>query len=337
MRSKSLKAVLVIAVAFAARSAAADEATLMFATTNAGTVNVNAQFLHPWAERISADGKGIIKIDVRDGTAIANFVNYYDRVMSDVVQISWGLQSTVAGKFPRSDVATLPFMARNAAEGSTALWRLYQSGILAAEYGDIHPLILVALTPAGIHMSHPLKSLDNLNGAKLIAASKVNSDTIALLGGAPSSIPLSEMYEAIQRGTVDGAVVAWTSFNPFKLAEVTSYHVDTTLGTSVGMVFMTKKAYDALSPAARKVLDAHSGEADSRAFGAWWDGERKSGKEVTLARGDKRTVIELTPQQTAAWKAKIAPLSVDWAKTAPEGDKMLAAFRAELAKLQASN
>ena len=32
--------------------------------------------------------------------------------------------------------------------------------------------MIIALTPSGIHMSHPLKSLDNLGGAKLVVASK---------------------------------------------------------------------------------------------------------------------------------------------------------------------
>ena len=329
-------AIIALFVAFSASFASADETTLMFATTNIGTANYNAQFLHPWAEAINRDGAGVLKIDVRDGTAIATNANYYDRVMSNVVQISWGLQSTVAGKFPRSDVGSLPFMANSSEEGSVAFWRLYKSGMIDIEYTEIHPLVLVALTPAGIHMSHPLKSLDNLGGAKLIIASKVNSDAITLLGGTPLSIPLSEMYEAIQRGTADGAAVAWTSFNPFKLAEVTSYHVEARLGTSVGMVFMTKAVYDALPPAARKVLDAHTGEAPSRQFGAFWDAERKNGKDVTLARGDKRTVVDLTSEQTAAWQKKLAPLADDWVKATPDGAKVLAAYRAEVAKLQAN-
>lgn len=338
MRSKIVTAVLILgAFASWANLSRADEASLMFATTNIGTTNYNVQFMHPWAERINADGKGVLKIDVRDGTAIANFSNYYDRVMNDVVQISWGLQNTVAGKFPRSDVASLPFMARSSEEGSAALWRLYATGLLDAEYADIHPLVLVALTPAGLHLSHPLKSLDNLGGTKLIVASKVNGDAIALLGGTPLSIPLNEMYELIQRGIADGAAVAWTSFNPFKLAEVTAYHVEARLGTSVGMIFMTKKTYEALSPQARKILDAHSGEAESRAFGSFWDGERKNGKDVTLARGDKRVVVELTPQQTEAWRQKLAPLNEGWVKVTPDGAKILDAYRAQLAKLQAAN
>ena len=329
-------AVLVLAAAalLACSAARADEQSLMFATTNIGTTNINTLFMHPWAQAINDEGKGVIAIDVRDGTVIANNANYYDRVMSGVVQISWGLQSTVAGKFPRSDVATLPFMARSSEEGSVALWRLYASGALDEEYGDLHPMILAALTPAGIHMAHPLKSLDNLGGAKLIVASKVNGDAIGLLGGAPLSIPLNEMYESIQRGIADGASVAWTSFNPFKLAEVTNYHVEVRLATSVGMIFMTKKTYDALSPAARAILDRHSGEAQSRLFGRYWDNERRSGKEVTLARGDKRTVVELTPEQATAWRQKLEPLTDDWARATPDGYKILDAYKAQLAKLQ---
>jgi TRAP-type C4-dicarboxylate transport system substrate-binding protein len=335
MRASYGPAILaVLASAVSVPIAAAEETTLVFATAAAGDTHPNTQFLHPWAERINDAGKAVLKIDVRDGVAIATTANYYDRVMADVVQISWGLQSTVAGKFPRSDVATLPFMARSSEEGSVAFWRLYKSGILAAEYAGLHPLVLVALTAAGIHMSHRLQSLDDLGGAKLIIASKVNSDAITFLGGAPSSIPLTDMYEAIQRRAVDGAAVAWTSFNPFKLAEVTSYHVEVRLGTSVGMVFMTQPTYDKLSPEARKILDAYTGEAPSREFGAFWDAERKSGKEATLARAGQQTVVELSPKQADSWRQKMTPLADAWVKNTADGAKVLAAYRAELAKVQ---
>jgi TRAP-type transport system periplasmic protein len=316
------------------RDAAADETTWIFATANPAESHPNALFMHPWAQAINADGRGVLSIDIRDGSAIANATNAYDRVLDDVIQIGWILQNDVAGKFPRSDVATLPFMARSSAEGSTALWRMYQSGLLDAEYNTIHPLLLVALTPAGIHLARPLKSLDNLGGAKLIVASKVNADAINLLGGSPLSIPLFEMYAAIQRGTADGAAVSWTSFNPFKLAEVTSYHVDTSLGTSVAMIFMSKKKYASLSPEVKKLLAAHTGEAASRAFGAWWDYERKDGRDQTIARGDKRTIVQLTDVQTAAWRDKMKPIEAAWVARTPDGQKIIGAYRDELLKLQ---
>jgi TRAP-type C4-dicarboxylate transport system substrate-binding protein len=81
-----------LAVLLAAGIAHAEERVLMFATTNAPSTRLNIQFLHPWAEAINQDGKGVIQFDVRDGTAIASVANYYDRVTTGVVQVSWPAQ-----------------------------------------------------------------------------------------------------------------------------------------------------------------------------------------------------------------------------------------------------
>ena len=45
-----------------------------------------------------------------------------------------------------------------------------------------------------------------------------------------------------------------------------SYHYEMRLGASTGVVFMTKKRYDALSPAANKILDENSGEVEEAAL-----------------------------------------------------------------------
>src|SRR5690348_17277639 len=81
-------------------SAKAQETTLLFATSNAPQAHLVVRVLHPWAERINAQGKGVVRIDVRDGPTIANHLNYYQRVLDDVIQIGWGLPAYVAGKFP---------------------------------------------------------------------------------------------------------------------------------------------------------------------------------------------------------------------------------------------
>ena len=72
----------------------------------------------------------------------------------------------------------------------------------------------------------------------------------------------------------------WTVFQPFKMAEVTTYHVEAQLSGSTGMVFMSKKKWDTLSPAVKKVLESNSGEAQSRAFGAFWDRINEEGERA---------------------------------------------------------
>jgi TRAP-type C4-dicarboxylate transport system substrate-binding protein len=322
------------AVAGVAGSAAAQEVALTFATTNPPQVHLNQRVHHPWAARINEQGKGVVRIDVRDGPAIANHLNFYQRVLDDVVQIAWGLPAYVAGKFPLVDAAALPFIADKSEEASVAFWRLYKSGMLDHEFNEIVALHLIVFPQVGVHLAKPPRTLDNLSGLKLGAGSKISSQIALRLGATPISLPLTDYYEGIQRGTIDGSMSQWTQFQPFKLAEVTTYHVEASLGGAVGMTFMARKKWDALPAAARKVIDDNSGEKQSRLFGAFWDAVNGEGRKMVEGVA-KHRIVALTPAQDAAWRRAGEAVAAEWVKTTPGGEKILAAYKAELAKVKA--
>jgi TRAP-type C4-dicarboxylate transport system substrate-binding protein len=326
-----------LSIAAAAPAAQSEEINLLFGTTLPAQVHLNVRVLHPWADRINEQGKGIIHIDVRDGEAIANLSNFYSRVQDDVIQISWGLQSSIGGKFPRTLVGSLPFEVDKAENGSVALWRIYTGGLLDAEYDTVHPLYMITFPPSGIHYAKSPKTLENLNGLKLATGSKVGADTIERLGGTPLSMVTSDYYTAVQRGMVNSVLVQWTAFQPFKLQDVTFYHLETKLGGATGMVFLAKKRYEALPAAARKILDDNSGEAESRVYGKFWDDVDNEGRDMVKALGDKHQIVPLPPAIEVKWRAAVAPVIDDWVKTTPDGAKVLAAFRGEIAKVKAGN
>jgi TRAP-type transport system periplasmic protein len=313
----------------------AQETSLIFAAATPATAEVNLEFMKPWAERVNAQGKGVLRIDYREGLALANTVNSYDRVLSDAVQISFMLPAYVAGKFPRSQVVTLPFVApENGEEGSVALWRLYADGTLAAEYDQIHPLMIAQISQGSIHLIKPLASPMELNGLKLMVTSRTLSDTISRLGGAPLSLPIDQLYESVSRRLVDGAVTGWPTFQPFKMIEITTYHIDKGLGSSVGVIFMTKAKYNALPVAARQILDTNSGEAASRAYGRFWNDMANRARELIKKTPGQR-LVPLDAAQTAQWREKSAPVIADWAKSIPDGRKLLDRFTLMLAAIHA--
>jgi TRAP-type C4-dicarboxylate transport system substrate-binding protein len=319
-----------------AMPARAQETKLLFAdVVPPGTV-IDAKVVGPWAQKVNEQGKGVLSIDVRPGPAMASFENVYDRVMSDVVQIGWEIQAAVGGKFPRSNVVALPLITDDSVASSVAFWRLYKSGALAAEYDQVVPIMLVTLPPSAFHFAKPLKSLDSFAGEKLIVPNKVAGDALTALGGAPLSLPLTDMYPAIQRGTADGTMIAWVAFNPWKLFEVTSYHVDTAFGGAAGMIFMSKAKYDALPPAARKIIADNSGEAQSRAFGQTMADEDHAQRAAVMAM-PKQTFVTPTAAQLAGWQQKITPVIDQWTKVVPDGDKVLTQFKTELANIKAGH
>jgi TRAP-type transport system periplasmic protein len=326
---------LVASLAFGAAPASSQEINLIFATTNAPNAHLNVRAHHPWAARINEQGKGVVRIDVRDGPTMANHLNYYQRVMDDVVQIAWGLPLYVAGKFVLTNVTGLPFLVEKAEDASVALWRVYQSGLLDAEYNEIVPLHLIAFPQVGVHLAKTPRNLDSLAGLKLAVGNKTGGDILTRLGGTPISLSVTDYYEAIQRGTVDGSMSQWTQFQPFKLGEVTTYHVDTTLGSAAGMVFMSKKKWATLPEPVRKILMDNSGEKQSRLFGAFWDTVNEEGRAMVRASGAKHTIVNLTPEQQANWRAKVQPVIEEWVAATPGSPKVLDAFKSEIVKAKA--
>jgi TRAP-type C4-dicarboxylate transport system substrate-binding protein len=297
--------------------ASADELKLLFADVVPPGSIIDAKVVQPWAQKVNEQGKGVLSIDVRPG-ALATFENVYDRVLTDVVQIGWEIQAAVGGKFPRSNVVALPLVTDDSVASSVAFWRLYQQGLMNAEYDQVVPLMLVTLPPAPFHFNKPLKSLDTMAGEKLIVPNKVAGDALQALGGSPLSVPLTDMYPAIQ------------------LYEVTNYHVDVAFGGAAGMIFMSRAKYNTLPPAAKKIIDDNSGVALSRHFGQVMVDEDKAQREAVM-KMPKQTFVTPSAEQLAAWKTKIQPSITAWTKTASGADTVLAKFKEEVANVQAGH
>ena len=332
--SRRIGAAIVAAglVAFSA-VAQAEETSLIFAPGDPAGTRIEREFIEPWTARINAAGAGVLKIDKRDGTAIVNKNNAYDRVMNDVVQMGFILFSYVAGKIDAGNVAGLPFVDK-AADGSVALWRLYASGELNAQFNEAIPLVLFSVSQSQLHMAKPLSDPLDWHGTKLIAPTKVLADIVQLFGGSPLSLGSADVYQAIQRGTASGAVTSWPAFDTYKLQEVTTWHVDQPLGTAAGMIFMARAKYNALPAAARKVLDENSGEASSREFGAWWDRENARGRDAVAALPGQKVVI-LSPADRARWEKMVQPAVDQWAKSVPNGAEIVARYETLLAQVEA--
>lgn len=326
-------AILIAALSVAAvglEPAAAQEVKLIFATVNPAGSVINDQSFVPWAARINAQGQGVVQVDIREGSTLANYGNVYNRVLDDVIQIGRGLPDVIAGRFPLSGVAGLPFLTNSAEVGSVAMWRLYKSGVLDKEYADIMPLMMVMLSQSGFHLKVEPKKGADLGGLKLFAGSRLDGDKIARLGAAPLSLQLGDMYEGLQRGTIDGAFIGWTGVERFKLAEVTSYDIDEPLGSAAAFVFMSRKKFESLSPVAQKLLLDNSGEPASRQIGQVIDRDVAHERD-TVKAGGKHTFIALTDAQRRGWRAKLEPIVDQWEANSPENKAVLTKFRALVA------
>jgi len=336
MKTAIAKAALcVIALATTSVPATAEEVTLIFAPSIPPQQTPGPQILKPWAEQINAAGKGVVQLDLREGTAVSSAPNFFDRVQNDVVNVAWGVTGGI-GKFLQSDVARIPYVGEKAEHASVAMWRLYKSGLLDNEYRDTRPLEFGAYAPASIHLSRAPKSIEDLAGLRLIANSKIAAEAIAMFGATPTTILLPDAYSALQRHTVEGIVTGYPGIPPYKLQEVVNTHVSANLGGGMSFLIMAKKKFDSLPAAAQKLLDENSGEALSRKHGAFNDADELRAKNMLKALPDQ-TVIDPTPAQHEIFRKRLAPLADAWAKSIPGAVPVLAKYRELLAQVEKGN
>jgi TRAP-type C4-dicarboxylate transport system substrate-binding protein len=225
-----------------------------------------------------------------------------------------------------SEVPTLPFLYDDPVPASVAYWRLYKSGALGDELKDFHPLWLMVSGNSAIHFIAKPQSLDDLGGAKVnIVGGQVSVAAITQLGGRAMSIPTVDTYQALQRHMVDSVLIGWTAFGPYKLAEVTSYHVMMPIGNSAFMMFMNKAKYDKLPAGVRKVLDDNGGEAESRNFAKYF--QDASNDFIQDARNSKsHEVVTLTAAQKESWRKRVEPIAEKWLEERPGSAKVRDAY-----------
>jgi len=287
---------------------------------------LHAGVFEPWAKAVEKDSGGTLKIQLFYGGTLGNFGVNYDRVVDGVADIGFILTSMAGGKLKREDVASLPFETKNSIEAAVALWNLFENGVTAADFNQIKPLGIWVFPNAALHTKDSVKTLDDVKGKKIVASNLITAKIVTALGGTPVTLGPHEAYQAISRGTAEGAIMPFTGMAVFKLNEVTKHHLDESLGQSSALLFMNKQKYASLPAKAKAAIDKNSYLTLSRKLG-----EKTTAEWLRTRNIVKNSVTELSPTEEKKWREALAPIAKEWAANTPDGDKVLAAFRAEVA------
>jgi len=330
---------IILAVGFVAAlltstSALADPVQIKFAYPSAPNNALFAQGAQGWANDVNKAAAGTIEVKVFPGGVLGDNSNMYDRITSGVTDIGLAVFGPLSSVFPKTNVGTLPFETKNHREDALALWRLYEKGVISDEFTKVKPLGFIVFPPLVIHAKKPIHALADMKGLKISVEGRVLSNLMPRLGATPISLQPGELYPSLQRGLVEAVAQGWPSVPTFHLDEVTNFHLEVPLGNNTGYVFMNKDAYAKLPARGREAIDKLSGEAYVERLAKADDAMEASGRDMTKAMPGQ-TIVSLAPEEEARWKALVGPVTEEWVKATPDGAKVLAAFRSEVAAIPA--
>jgi TRAP-type C4-dicarboxylate transport system substrate-binding protein len=298
------------------------------------------EVLIPWLEQVNRDSQGTVHITYYCGGVLGNAGNMYDSVLTGSADIGWALLGSLPGKFVKSSVVELPFGYDTGEIGATALWRLYAKGLIASDFDQVKLFGLTAWPGAEVQTkSKKVTTLEEMKGLKLRAQGKWQAATVSAFGATPVSVPVDEVYQALDRGVIDGTWSSLVLTGQFRVDEIAHYFLEAPLNGGGGMLIMKKEAFDALPAEAKAAMEKNAGEIMSRALGKSNDGEvvRVRTQLAALAKQGKIDApYMLSPEESARWKKAAEPVADAWAKAVPNGPAILARFREETAKLAAA-
>ena len=286
---------------------------------------------------VEKESNGNLTIAV-DTAAIGAPPGQYDLVKNGVRDTVWFVPGYTPGRFALFQVAELPFICPNATTCAPALWELYtKHKLVDREFTDTRLVVAFAHGPGALHSKNPIRTIEELKNKKI----RVGGSGVPIakhLGATVVSMPATDAYEAIQRGTADGVFFPWEAMISFRLNEMAVYHLEIPGGmyaSSFG-ININPKALDGLNAANRAALSKAGGLEGSKHFGKYWDLADKVSRDDAIAK--KNTIETLSASELPKWKKALEPVRQEWLDMAKskglDGAMLLKDFEATVKKYQ---
>ena len=270
----------------------------------------HAKVMAPWAEKIEKLTDGRVKVTIFPGGALGKPPHQYDNAVKGITDIAFGLQSYTPGRFPLTSSLRLPFMVKSGEQGANVLWRMYEK-YLHDEYKDVKVLWLFMHGPGQLHTTKKqIQTLDDLKGLKIRSPGPIMSKVFKQFGSVPVHMPITQVYTALERKTVDGVAVPWETMPPFRFYEQCKFSTVADIYSMTFFVVMNKKKYESLPADIKKIIDDNSGLKMSIEAGKVYDLGDIPGKKLFEKKGG--TVYQLPAAERAKWVKAAVPVKKAW-------------------------
>ncbi|MHB1199235.1 MAG: TRAP transporter substrate-binding protein [Polaromonas sp.] len=331
MKRLFIKSILAAAALAAVGVASAQEKTIKFATQNPKGHPI-VMGMEKFAELVAAKSGGKIKVNTFPGGVLGSDqanVSALQGGTLEMVSMNSGILASVSKEFAIYD---FPFLFANANEadaivdgsfGKKLHNQLEAKGIVGLAYYELGFRNIT-------NSKRPIAKVEDIEGLKLrVIPNPINVDWVKALGANPTPLPFPEVYAALEQKAIDGQENPITVINSNKLYEVQKYLTITNHQYNPQSVLISKKFWDTLSEAEKKIV------SDAAQESAVYQRQQARGQvDAALANLKKNgmTVTELSAAEVSKFREKMKPVIAKY--SANVGEATVAEVNAELAKLR---
>ena len=266
------------ALTFSPVPASAAPITLKFAHQNPPKGRTTVKVLDAFIKQMEAATRGKVKIVSYPAQSLIRAKEMITGIENGIADIGWTILGYYSGRFPLTTVTALPFITLNNAEKNSALLQeLYDTmPEIQREYRSIKVLFLHATDAMHLFTTKkPVRNMGDLKGLKVRVMGAYTIKAAKLLGLSPLFMPMPGVYEAGEKGVLDGAITSWAGAATFNIHEVYPYYTDADLWSGSFIFFMNKDKWNSLPEDVKKAIDNIGGMKAAK-----WAGNAGFGPDV---------------------------------------------------------
>ncbi|MFT3973775.1 MAG: TRAP transporter substrate-binding protein DctP [Amaricoccus sp.] len=237
---------------------------------------------------------------------------------------------------PLTAVVELPGFHSTSCEGTARFWNAVKEGgvLYESEYKPqgLRPLSVAVMAPYEVMTSRKkVTSLEDLRGLKVRSSGGALTKTLTALGAVPISTTQGEIYDSLQKGTVDGTFQPIGTIVMEGMAELLRFAAEPTMLGGGSLVFViSEDTWQELDAESQKAL-SDAGMTAQKHLCAFLDEKQKTVREELVAAG-KMEITIMPPEEVERWNAIGLPVQDEWAEilngTGRPGTEVLEAYRA---------
>lgn len=320
------RAALVVAMLGVSGLAMAQSAVKLTLGHGAAPGNPRHEASVKFAEVVKAKSSGRIDVQVAHSAQLGDDAAMVTAIRTGALDMSANSQGAVANAVPEYAAYGMPFMFSSPAQAFKLL-----DGPLGKELADKSAekgMIVLGYWDNGIrHMTNskrPITKVEDMKGLKMrTPPDAVLVDIMQALGADPQQIKFAELYVALQQGVVDGQENPLVNIHASKLYEVQKHLALTSHMFQMTPFLMSKRTWDRLSEADRKIVRDAASEATAL--------QRKWSQEADdkLLADLKSKGVQVTTVDKTAFAKATATVDAKWLATpiGPYLKKVIAATR----------
>jgi TRAP-type transport system periplasmic protein len=268
---------------------------------------------------------GKLKIQVHPNASLFKANEIKRAVQGGQAQIGEILISGYSNEDPLFGVDSVPFLATSFKDAEK-LWKASRKALEDRfDKQGMRVLYAVPWPPQGIYSSKPLNSMADMKGLKMRTYNPYTSRIAELAGAQPVTIQAAELAQAFATGAVNANITSGATGYDSKAWEVVKNYYDTQAWLPKNIVFVNKKAFDALDKATQAAVLKSAREAERR---GWKTAEEKTKWYTDQLAKNGMNVVQPSAQLKADFRKVGETMTQEWLKNAgADGKAVVDAYR----------